>query len=54
MSRFAWGAVALIAAGWTMSARAADLYGSGAPLIATQSLYRPDSWAGPYLGGNLG
>ena len=50
----AWGAVALIAAGWTMSARAADLYGSGAPLIATQSLYRPDSWAGPYLGGNLG
>ena len=54
MSRFAWGAVALIAAGWNMSARAADLYGSGAPLIATQSLYRPDSWAGPYLGGNLG
>jgi len=54
MSRFAWGALALIAAGWAMSARAADLYGSGAPLIATQTLYRPDSWAGPYLGANIG
>ena len=54
MSRFAWGALALIAAGWAMSARAADLYGSGAPLTATQTLYRPDSWAGPYLGANLG
>ena len=54
MSRFAWGALALIAAGWAMSARAADLYGSGAPLTATQTLYRPDSWAGPYLGANIG
>ena len=54
MSRFAWGALALIAAGWPMSARAADLYGSGAPLTATQTLYRPDSWAGPYLGANIG
>jgi len=54
MSRFVWGALALVAAGWTMPARAADLYGSGAPLTATQTLYRPDSWAGPYLGANIG
>jgi outer membrane immunogenic protein len=52
MGRFVWGALALIAAGWTTSARAADLY--GAPNTIRQSLLRPDSWAGPYLGGNLG
>ena len=54
MSRFVWGALALIAADWTVSARAADLYGSRAPLTVNQTLLRPDSWAGPYLGGTLG
>jgi outer membrane immunogenic protein len=53
MSRFVWGALALIAACLTTSARAADLYGSR-PLTVNQTLLRPDSWAGPYLGGNLG
>ena len=54
MSRFVWGALALIAADWTVSARAADLYGSRAPLTVNQTLLRPDSWAGPYIGGTLG
>jgi outer membrane immunogenic protein len=54
MGRFVCGALALIAAGWTMPARAADFYGSRAPNTLNQSLFRPDSWAGPYLGGNLG
>src|SRR5437879_13501953 len=47
------GAVALIAAGWTVSAQAADLpYGSRAPYTVNPPLIY--SWAGPYLGGNLG
>jgi outer membrane immunogenic protein len=54
MSRFVWGALALIATGWTTSARAADLYGSRPPLTVNQTQFGPDSWAGPYLGGNLG
>jgi outer membrane immunogenic protein len=54
MSRFVWGALALTAAGWTVPAQAADFYGSRAPNTVNQSLFRPDSWAGPYLGGNLG
>ena len=54
MSRFVLGALALIAAGWTMSAQAADLnYGSRAPYTVNQPL-NAYSWAGPYLGGNLG
>jgi len=54
MSRIVLGAVALIAAGWTASARAADLpYGSRAPYTVNQPL-NAYSWAGPYLGGNLG
>jgi outer membrane immunogenic protein len=54
MSRIALGAVALIAAGWTVSARAADLpYGSPAPYTVNQPL-NAFSWAGPYLGANLG
>src|SRR5258708_32641743 len=54
MSRFVLRALALIAAGWTMSAQAADLnYGSRAPYTANQPL-NAYSWAGPYLGGNLG
>jgi outer membrane immunogenic protein len=51
MKRFVSGALALIAAGWTMSARAADLYGS--PYTVNQPL-NAYSWAGPYLGANLG
>ena len=54
MSRFILRALALMAAGWTMSAQAADLnYGSRAPYTVNQppNAY---SWAGPYLGGNLG
>jgi outer membrane immunogenic protein len=54
MSRVALSAVALIAAGWTASAQAADLpYGSQAPYTVNQPL-NFYSWAGPYLGGNLG
>ena len=47
------GAVALMAAGWTVSAQAADLpYGSHAPYTVNPPLIY--SWAGPYLGANLG
>src|ERR1700712_2588975 len=54
MGRVVVGALALIAAGWTMSAQAADLnYGSRAPYPVNQPL-NVYSWAGPYLGGNLG
>jgi outer membrane immunogenic protein len=54
MSRIVLGAVALIAAGWTVSAGAADLpYGSRAPYTVNQPL-NAYSWAGPYLGANLG
>ena len=52
MSRFVVAALALSAAGLTTSAGAADLYVSRNTL--PQSLYRPDSWARPYLGVNLG
>ena len=54
MSRIALGAVALIAAGWTVSVEAADFpYGTRAPYTVSQPL-NAYSWAGPYLGGNLG
>jgi len=54
MSRIALGAAALIAACWTASVRAADLpYGSRAPYTVNQPL-NMYSWAGPYLGGNIG
>src|ERR1700753_1542185 len=53
MNRFVWGVAALIAAGWVTSAQAADLYGSRAPYTVYQPL-NAYSWAGPYLGGNLG
>jgi outer membrane immunogenic protein len=54
MNRIALGAAALIAAGWTMTAQAADLpYGTRAPYTVNQPL-NVYSWAGPYLGGNLG
>ncbi len=58
MNRFVLGAVASIALswtlGWTTSAQAADLpYGSRAPYTVNQPL-NVFSWAGPYLGANLG
>jgi outer membrane immunogenic protein len=49
MSRIVLRAVASIAAVWTVSAQAADL--------PSYTVYQPlnaYSWAGPYLGGNLG
>jgi outer membrane immunogenic protein len=54
MKRVVLSAVALIAGGWTASAQAADLpYGSRAPYTVNQPL-NIYSWAGPYLGANLG
>jgi opacity protein-like surface antigen len=53
MKRHVLGAVALSAAVWAASAKAADLYGSRAPYTVNQPL-NMYSWAGPYLGGNLG
>jgi outer membrane immunogenic protein len=54
MNRLVLGAAAMIAAVWAASARAADLnYGSRAPYTVNQPL-NVYSWAGPYLGGNLG
>ncbi len=54
MSRIVLRAVASIAAVWAASAQAADLpYGSRAPYTVNQPL-NAYSWAGPYLGGNLG
>src|SRR5512142_2536602 len=54
MKRLVVGAAALVAAGWTASAEAADLnYGQRAPYTVNQPL-NAYSWAGPYLGGNLG
>jgi outer membrane immunogenic protein len=54
MKRLVTGAVALIAAGWVAQAKAADLsYGSRAPYTVNQPL-NAYSWAGPYLGANLG
>jgi outer membrane immunogenic protein len=52
MSRIALRAVASIAAVWTASAQAGDLP-YRAPYTVNQPL-NAYSWAGPYLGGNLG
>ena len=50
--RFVARALALIVAGWTTSAAAADLnYGSPYTVYQPLNAY---SWAGPYLGGNVG
>jgi outer membrane immunogenic protein len=55
MNRFVLGTAALIAAGWTTSAQAADVYGSRAPYAYTVNQpLNAYSWAGPYLGGNIG
>lgn len=54
MKRFVVGAAALVAASWTASAEAADMnYGQRAPYTVNQPL-NAYSWAGPYLGGNIG
>src|SRR5580693_445561 len=54
MTRIVLGAVALAALGFAGSVQAADLpYGSRAPYTVYQPL-NAYSWAGPYLGGNLG
>jgi len=53
MTRFLLRGVALIAAAWAASAQAADLYAPRAPYTVNQPL-NAYSWAGPYLGGNLG
>jgi outer membrane immunogenic protein len=45
--------VGLAAAGWSASAEAADLSYGRAPYTVNQPL-NAYSWAGPYLGGNLG
>ncbi len=48
------GAIALIAASLPLAAQAADMnYGARAPYTVNQPL-NAFSWAGPYLGGNLG
>src|SRR5947209_10226705 len=49
-----WIAIAAILFGLTIPARAADIpYGSRAPYTVNQPL-NAYSWAGPYLGGNIG
>jgi outer membrane immunogenic protein len=54
MKRLAIGAAALVAAGWSAPVEAADLnYGQSAPYTVNQPL-NSYSWAGPYLGANLG
>ena len=52
MKRLVVGFAAVVAAGWTASAEAADL-NYGRPYTVNQPL-NAYSWAGPYLGGNLG
>src|SRR5438309_2890558 len=54
MKRLVVGVAGLAAAGWAASADAADLsYGARAPYTVNQPL-NAYSWAGPYLGGNIG
>ena len=54
MKGFIVGLAALAAAGWTASAEAADLnYGQRAPYTVNQPL-NAYSWAGHYIGGNIG
>ncbi|WP_338320198.1 outer membrane protein, partial [Bradyrhizobium ottawaense] len=54
MMRLVVGAAALVAAGGTASAEAADMnYGQRATYTVNQP-FNAYSWAGPYLGGNIG
>jgi outer membrane immunogenic protein len=54
MNRIAWGTAALIAAGCTVSAQAADMSYGRPPSYTVNQPLNAYSWAGPYLGGNLG
>jgi len=57
MSRYFLRALALITAVWTTSAEAADMYygrGAPGPYTVPQQPLDGFSWAGPYIGGNLG
>jgi outer membrane immunogenic protein len=54
MSRIAFAAVALTAAGFTGSAQAADLYGSRPNYYNSNPPPLDRTWIGPYLGGNIG
>ena len=55
MTRIACAAVALIAATWSIQAEAGDFnYGSRAPPYTVYQRLDRDSWAGPYIGGNVG
>jgi outer membrane immunogenic protein len=53
MTRFVVGALALLAAGWSIQAQAADFNHNSRYLPPVQRL-DADSWAGFYLGGNFG
>jgi outer membrane immunogenic protein len=52
MTRFVVGALALLAAGWSIQAEAADFHHNSRYL--TVQRLDADSWAGFYLGGNFG
>ena len=54
MSKIAFAVVALTAAGFTVSAQAADFYRSPRSYTAPQPVLNGDWWGGPYLGGNIG
>lgn len=54
MRRIAWGTVVLLAAGWMGSAPAADFSYGSRPLTTVNQPPDGYSWAGPYLGANLG
>ena len=53
MKRVALGAMGMALLGFAASAQAADLYAPRAPYTVNQPL-NSYSWAGPYIGGNLG
>jgi outer membrane immunogenic protein len=53
VKRFVLRFLALVVAGWTTSSAAADLNYRG-PYTVNQPLLNASSWAGPYLGANLG
>jgi outer membrane immunogenic protein len=54
MKRFVLGILALTAAGWAAPVRAADLSYAPRPAYTVNQPLNSFSWAGPYLGGNLG
>ena len=54
MTRFVVGALALVAAGWSIQAEAADVNTNSRYRYPTLQRLGEDSWAGFYLGGNFG